>query len=94
MRIRPFAASGRWAFDRVWHGSLIEESVGSDESVPVWPHREAPRRGRRCATLRKHASSALDDPALYQLLALFDALRSGQARERELARKHLGKRLQ
>jgi hypothetical protein len=36
---------------------------------------------------------ARDDPALYELLALFDALRAGQAREREIARKLLEERL-
>lgn len=30
--------------------------------------------------------AAVQDPALYELLALFDALRIGQARERDLAR--------
>jgi hypothetical protein len=38
--------------------------------------------------------AAVDDPRLYELLALFDALRIGQARERELAKKLLEERLQ
>jgi hypothetical protein len=37
--------------------------------------------------------AAQDDPAFYELLALFDALRAGQARERELAKKLLEERL-
>ena len=37
--------------------------------------------------------AAARDQALYELLALFDALRIGQAREREMARKLLEERL-
>jgi hypothetical protein len=37
--------------------------------------------------------AAMRDPALYELLALFDALRIGQAREREMARELLEERL-
>jgi hypothetical protein len=37
--------------------------------------------------------AAKSDPALYELLALFDALRMGQARERELASRLLEERL-
>jgi hypothetical protein len=37
--------------------------------------------------------AALADPALYELMALFDALRIGQARERELAGRLLRERL-
>jgi hypothetical protein len=38
--------------------------------------------------------AAGEDSKLYELLALFDALRIGQAREREIARKLLEERLQ
>ena len=37
--------------------------------------------------------AAMEDPLLYELLALFDALRIGQARERELAGQHLEERM-
>jgi hypothetical protein len=37
--------------------------------------------------------AALEDPQFYELLALFDALRAGQARERKLAAELLGERL-
>ena len=37
--------------------------------------------------------AASKDQPLYELLALFDALRIGQAREREMARKLLEERL-
>lgn len=38
--------------------------------------------------------AARDDPGFYELLTLFDALRIGQARERELARRLMEERLQ
>jgi len=38
--------------------------------------------------------AARDDEKFYELLALFDALRAGQARERELANKLLEERMQ
>jgi hypothetical protein len=37
--------------------------------------------------------AARDDTESYELLALFDALRAGQAREREMARRILEERL-
>ena len=51
-------------------------------------------RARRRAVRVPGGPRRTDDPALYDLLALFDALRSGQSRERELARRHLSRRLQ
>lgn len=79
------------------HGAapLKEELIGADGRAPVWPHPRGTMSGPALLPLYENASlAALDDPELYELLALFDALRSGQARERELARSHLSKRLQ
>ena len=59
-------------------------------SVPVWPHPEGDVRGQGLLPLyQKLPLAARADPVLYELLALFDALRIGQARERELAERHL-----
>lgn len=67
----------------------------SQEMPPVWPHPEGASRGIALLPLyEKLPLAALEDPALYELLALFDALRIGQARERELATKMLEERLQ
>lgn len=67
----------------------------SEEMPPVWPHPEGTVRGTSLLPLyEKLPLAALDDPKLYELLALFDALRMGQARERELAGKLLLERLQ
>lgn len=66
----------------------------SDEPPPVWPHPEGVVRGPGLLPLYESLPlAALDDPLLYELLALFDALRAGLARERELAVIELNKRL-
>ena len=73
---------------------LKDAIVAANELPPVWPHPEGVARGPGLLPL--YASlplAARDDPALYVLLALFDALRAGQARERGLAKAELNKRL-
>ena len=67
----------------------------ADELPPVWPHPEGSTRGASLLPLyEKLPLAAIEDAVLYELLALFDALRIGQARERELAFKLLTERLQ
>jgi len=64
------------------------------EPPPVWPHPEGVARGPGLLPLYENLPlAAASDAALYALLALFDALRAGQARERELAKKFLEERL-
>jgi hypothetical protein len=64
-------------------------------AVPVWPHPEGEVRGLALLPLYpKLPLAARDDRPLYEMLALFDALRIGQAREREIAEKHLHQRFQ
>jgi len=66
----------------------------ADESVPVWPDAQGTARGTGLLPLYDKAPMAAKaDAQLYELLALFDALRIGQARERELAGKLLRERL-
>lgn len=66
----------------------------SAEPPPVWPDPEGEVRGESFLPLYKSAPrAARNDPALYQLLALVDAIRGGRARERELAKKQLSSRL-
>ena len=68
--------------------------AGSSEPPPVWPYAEGKVRGYAFAPLyRTVPEAALRDPALYELLALVDAIRDGRARERNLARQALEKRL-
>lgn len=74
---------------------LKERVLFADEMPPVWPHPEGSTRGAALFPLyEKLPLAALDEPALYELLALFDALRVGQAREREIASNLLEERLQ
>lgn len=66
----------------------------ADDMPPVWPHADGPVRGMALLPLYpKLPLAAMKDPTLYTLLALFDALRIGQAREREMARQLLEERL-
>jgi hypothetical protein len=67
--------------------------IQSKESV-VWPHPSGTLKGQSIEPLYPNApEAALKDIALYELLALIDALRIGRARERELAVTELQQRL-
>lgn len=60
----------------------------SSDPPPVWPHPQGNARGIALIPLYPSApAAALRSPALYENLALFDALRMGNARERNLAAK-------
>jgi predicted nucleotidyltransferase len=73
---------------------LAESMLSDNAPPPVWPDPEGSVRGESFSPLYRSAPvAARNDPKLYELLALVDALRGGRARERELARKALKKRL-
>jgi hypothetical protein len=73
---------------------LKDQVLFSQEMPPVWPHPEGTARGPALLPLyEKLPLAANEDRAFYELLALFDALRMGQARERELASRMLEERL-
>lgn len=79
------------------HGALplSEMLVTSIDPVPVWPHPKGRGKGPSVLPLyEKLPMAALEDQDLYEFLALFDALRAGQAREREMAKKILEERLE
>jgi hypothetical protein len=60
----------------------------------VWPSRAGTVRGRAIEPLVPNADTIAErSPALYETLALVDALRGGRARERELASRALRERL-
>lgn len=62
--------------------------------IPAMPLADGPARGPSIAPLYRSApDAAARDEALYELLALVDALRAGRARERRMAAEHLGRRL-
>lgn len=62
----------------------------SSDPVPVWAHARGTVRGLSLAPLYPSVpDAALRDSRLYAILALFDAVRAGQARERDAAQKFL-----
>jgi hypothetical protein len=64
------------------------------ELPPVWPDPEGTVRGEALQPLyRSVPAAARRDPALYELLALVDAVRAGRPRERKLAVTELETRL-
>ncbi len=65
---------------------LKEKVLFADENPPVWPSAEGTTRGMTLLPLYEKAPlAAVEDKALYEMLSLFDALRIGAARERQLA---------
>src|ERR1700720_3386153 len=73
---------------------LKSEISISNDLPPVWPWHEGNTRGVGLEPLYKTVPhAALRDPALYQLLALVDAIRDGRARERNLAVRDLSEKL-
>jgi len=72
----------------------LSEEIAGDDLPPVWPDPEGTVRGETLQPLyRTVPTAARNDPQLYELLALVDALRIGRARERKLAEKYLKERL-
>lgn len=73
---------------------LNAQIAPSADPPPVWPSVEGSARGISLTPLYPSApAAALRSPALYENLALFDALRSGNARERALAQQLFEARL-
>jgi hypothetical protein len=65
-----------------------------NEPPPVWPDPKGEQRGISFHPLYPTAPAAAKrDRLLYELLALFDALRGGAARERQIASQLLSERL-
>jgi hypothetical protein len=72
----------------------LKASFGEVELPPVWPHPEGTVRGEGLRPLYSSVpDAARRDPAFHEWLALVDAVRSGRARERELAVRELERRL-
>lgn len=68
---------------------------GEDDMPPIWPDVEGEVRGESFSPLYKSVPrAARNDAELYELLALIDAIRGGRARERDIAKKEITKRLQ
>jgi hypothetical protein len=72
----------------------LKAQIVEGDLPPVWPDAKGNVRGVTFEPLHKSApAAALKDPALYELLALLDAVRDGRVRERKLAEKELSARL-
>lgn len=73
---------------------LASQLAFGKEDAPVWVHPEGTAKGPALSPLyRSVPKAAHDDPALYRLLSLLDALRAGRARERSLAGKMMEQEL-
>ncbi|MGB5298168.1 MAG: nucleotidyltransferase domain-containing protein [Thiogranum sp.] len=73
---------------------LMSRFVADNELPPVWPDPEGAVRGESFSPLYKSVPvAAKRDLKLYPLLVLVDAIRGGRARERDMAKKVLKKRL-
>ena len=76
--------------------SPLNKSIvqSGDELPPVWPHPEGQIRGQGLRPIYKSVpAAALRDAAFYEWMTLLDAIRSGRARERELAVRLVRERL-
>lgn len=69
--------------------------MSGGEMVPVWAEPSGNTKGLAVNPLFKSFAVAIrNDPEMYRLLALIDALRIGLARERELATSLLKKQME
>lgn len=96
----------RYTFPAKWGGEargiptawaappLREKLLSSGENMPVWPSASGEVRGIALEPLHPAVPGAATKyPELGELLALIDAIRIGNARERGLASKELERRL-
>ncbi|HET9677247.1 MAG TPA: hypothetical protein VFP21_07070 [Solirubrobacterales bacterium] len=96
----------RYVFPPKWQGEargrptawaappLEDQLVSSGGNAPVWADPEGKVRGIALEPLHPAVPDAVrQDERLWELLALFDAIRVGRARERDLAAQELERRL-
>jgi DNA-binding Lrp family transcriptional regulator len=78
-----------------WAAPVLSGKLSTSEQIPpVWPDPDGLVQGASVQPLYPSVPhAARRDPALYDLLALVDALRIGRARERNLAEKEISDRL-
>jgi hypothetical protein len=72
--------------------SLKEQIVSGNDPIPVWPYGEGEERGVALKPLYSSVPKSVmkhRDPLFYDLLTLIDAIRSGRAREKQIAIKKL-----
>lgn len=74
--------------------SLKEQIVAGSDPIPVWPYGEGKERGVSLKPLYSSVPESVikhPDPLFYDLLTLIDAIRSGRAREKQIAIQKLSK---
>ena len=77
-----------------WAAQPLSREIVSSGSPPVWPDAKGDSWGVALKPIHPSVPDAVrEDQNLAELLALVDALRIGGARERNLAKKELKKRL-
>lgn len=72
--------------------SLKKKIIPGNDPVPVWPYGEGEERGVGLKPLYPSVPESISkhpDPLFYDLLTLIDAIRSGRAREKQLAIQNL-----
>lgn len=74
----------------------LDQFIQAGENPPpVWPSSHGTAKGLEFSPLYKSVPEAIkNDPELYKLLALLDAIRDGRARERVIAEKELRVRIE
>ncbi len=75
---------------------LEEHLILGDDPIPVWPYGDGDKRGLALEPLYSSVPKSLaefPDPLFYELLVLVDAVRSGRARERNIATQLLKEKL-
>jgi hypothetical protein len=76
--------------------SLNDQIVAGSDPIPVWPYGEGDERGLALKPLYPSVPESIakhPDPLFYDLLTLIDAIRSGRAREKQIAMQKLSKRI-
>ncbi len=74
--------------------SLKKQIIAGSDPVPVWPYGEGEERGVSLKPLCPSVPESIikhPDPLFYDLLTLIDAIRSGRAREKQIAIQKLSK---
>lgn len=73
---------------------IFRAEFGMPEQLLVWPHPDGSARGDSLSPLHKIVPKvALENPRFHDALALIDAIRAGDARERKFGEKMIAKML-
>ena len=77
-----------------WAAPTLKLGLARQGDIPVWPHPQGKQRGLALQPISARApNAAMKDVRLYELLALVDCLRIGDARVRRSAGADLTRRL-